>query len=346
MGSRSPVCLCASVLCVAGVQRALRELVDVFAGYSLRRNTRLAYESRQRTFRSICASMHIDPSAPLTELQLCGVCILYVQQHRVTGLAGFVSAIAHHAMRMGHPDLPRGRTFDRVKAGILNWFGHDNVARPARGFTLDDLRAIRAQVDLRVFADARDWCAALFAFFGLLRIKEYTCAGLLREHVSVHPWGISLAIPFSKTSPHPHGSRHHSTRRRAVPRGGASRLLPDFFPLAFDTRRLPYFLHDASSSVTSRPTPRFIRHVRCWVRKLPSAQLPTDQYSGHSFRRGGTTALQMAGVPESTIASHGRWKSLAYRSYFDVQFNLQLRLAATAQLSLYDTRRLGHETSR
>ena len=53
--------------------------------------------------------------------------------------------------------------------------------------------------------------------------------------------------------------------------------------------------------------------------------------------------MQMAGVPESTIASHGRWKSLAYRSYFDVQFNLQLRLAATAQLSLYDSRRLGQE---
>ena len=54
-------------------------------------------------------------------------------------------------------------------------------------------------------------------------------------------------------------------------------------------------------------------------------------------------ACGMPGVPESTIASHGRWKSLAYRSYFDVQFNLQLRLAATAQLSLYDSRRLGQE---
>ena len=42
--------------------------------------------------------------------------------------------------------------------------------------------------------------------------------------------------------------------------------------------------------------------------------------------------MQLAGVPESTIAAHGRWKSLAYRTYFDVQHSLELRLSATAPL--------------
>ena len=283
--------------------------------------------------------MRIDPSAPLTEVQLCGVCILYVQHHRVTSLDGFVSAIAHHAMRMGHPDLPRGRTFERVRPGILNWYGHDHVARPSRGFTLEDLHAIRPRLDLRELADARDWCAALFAFFGLLRIKEYTCSGLLREHVSVHPWGISLAIPFSKTALIPTAVaiiRRDDGLCPVAAHRAYSRLLPARLRRA----AVPYFLHDASTSAPLNDL-TFIRHVRRWVRDiLPT---PPAEYSGHSFRRGGTTALQMAGVPESTIASHGRWKSLAYRSYFDVQFNLELRLAATAQLSLYDSRRLGQE---
>src|SRR6202007_902826 len=97
----------------------LRQLIDLFAGYSLRLNTQRAYESRQRTFRSICASMRIDPDAPITELHLFGVCILYTHTHRITSLPGFLSAISHHALRMGHPDLPRGRTFERVKAGLL-----------------------------------------------------------------------------------------------------------------------------------------------------------------------------------------------------------------------------------
>ena len=285
--------------------------------------------------------MCINPSVPLTELQLCGVCILYVQHHRVTGLAGFNSAIAHYAMCMGHPDLPRGRIFERVRAGILNWYGHDNVARPARGFTLQDLHAIRPHLDLRVFADARDWCAALFAFFGLLRIKEYSCSGQLREHVSVHPWDISLAIPFSKTALIPTAVAIIRRDDGLYPVAAHCAYSPPL-PARLRHAAMPYFLHDASTSAPLTDL-TFIRHVRRWVRDF--LHTPPTEYSGHSFRRGGTMALQMAGVPESTIASHGRWKSLAYRSYFHVQFNLQLRLAATAQLSLYDIRRLGQEPS-
>ena len=339
MGPRSPSCLCPSVRRIPCAQQALRELVDRFAGSSLRLNTRLAYESRQRTFRSICASMRIDPAAPLTELQLCGVCIVYAHRHRITGLPGFVSAVAHYAVRMGFPDLPRGRTFDRVKAGLLNWHGDTNFSEPARGFTLDNLRAIRAHVNLGVFADARDWCAALFAFFGLLGIKEYTCSGLLREHVSVHSWGISLAIPFSKTALVP-AAVAIIRRDHGLCPVAAHRAYTQLLPARLRRVGTPYFLHNSSTTAPLTDI-TFIRHVRRWVRDC--LHHSPAEYSGHSFRRGGTTALQIAGAPESTIASHGRWKSLAYRSYFDVQFNLQLRLAATVQLSLYNNRPSGQE---
>ena len=283
--------------------------------------------------------MRIDSATPLTELQLCGVCIVYAQQHRITSLPGFVSAIAHYAMRMGFPDLPRGRTFDRVKAGLLNWYGDTNVSEPARGFTVDDLRAIRAHINLRIYADARDWCAALFAFYGLLRVREYTCSGLLFEHVSVQQWGINLTIPFSKTTLIPTAVAIIQRDDCLCP-VAAHRAYTRHLPARLRRSGVAYFLHTTSTTAPLTDV-TFIRHVRRWVRDCLHRS-PSD-YSGHSFRRGGTTALQMAGVPESTIASHGRWKSLAYRSYFDVQFNLHLRLAATAQLSLYDSRRSGQE---
>jgi hypothetical protein len=242
-------------------------------------------------------------------------------------------------MRMDFPDLPRGRTFDRVRAGLLNWYGDTNFSEPARGFTVADLRTIRSHINLGLFADARDWCAALFAFYGLLRIKEYTCSGLLREHVAVHSYGISLAIPFSKTALIPTVVSIVRRDDELCPLA-AHRAYTRHLPTRLRSVELPYFLHSSSTTAPLTDT-TFIRHVRRWVRDYLHRQ-PTD-YSGHSFRRGGTTALQIAGVPESTIASHGRWKSLAYRAYFDVQFNLELRLAATAQLSLYDSRRQGPE---
>ena len=40
-------------------------------------------------------------------------------------------------------------------------------------------------------------------------------------------------------------------------------------------------------------------------------------YAGHSLRRGGATALYIAGVPEAMIQQHGRWKSLAVRGYLE-----------------------------
>ena len=44
--------------------------------------------------------------------------------------------------------------------------------------------------------------------------------------------------------------------------------------------------------------------------------------------------MYLAGVPEATIAAHGRWRSLAYRGYFDSARNQRMRLLATAQLRL------------
>lgn len=39
--------------------------------------------------------------------------------------------------------------------------------------------------------------------------------------------------------------------------------------------------------------------------------------SSNSLRRGGTTQLALAGVPESFIQAHGRWASLEYRRYIN-----------------------------
>jgi hypothetical protein len=44
--------------------------------------------------------------------------------------------------------------------------------------------------------------------------------------------------------------------------------------------------------------------------------LDPHRVSGHSLRRGGTTAYFLAGVPETVIGLHGRWRSHAYRVYF------------------------------
>lgn len=225
--------------------------------------------------------------------------------------------------------------------GLANFYGDINFSEPHPAFTIEDLRGIHATLDLTTFADARDWCASLFAFFGLLRIKEYLCSGLLTQHVTQEPWGINLTVPFSKTSLIP-------TAVAIIRRGDA--LCPvaayhaylSHLPPRPRRPGLPFFVHHPhSDSGLSDIT--FIRHVRRWLTRVLPAGRDADEYTGHSFRRGGTTALFLADVPEATIAAHGRWKSTAYRGYFDVQHDLRVRLQATAQLCVRS--RQPHEPS-
>ena len=57
-----------------------------------------------------------------------------------------------------------------------------------------------------------------------------------------------------------------------------------------------------------------------------------SRYASHSFRRGGASALQLAGVPAAVIQKHGRRTSDAFRAYMDAASNPALRLIATRAL--------------
>ena len=249
-------------------------------------------------------------------------------------MAGFVSAVQHYALECGHPALPRGHTYRSVRAGLDNWYGDTNFSQPKQGITIDDLCEFRSHLVASDFADARDWCACLFAFYGLLRVREYTCGGLRVMDVASHHWGVSLTIPFSKTSLVPTTIDIIRRDDQLCPLVALRSYLA-LVPAGVHAPHLPFFLASPLSSSPLLDT-QFIRRVRTLVRT--ALHRDPRSYSGHSFRRGGTTALLLAGVPEATIASHGRWKSLAYRGYLDVQHNRRLRLAATAQLSLNTAR--------
>lgn len=268
---------------------------------------------------------------PISERSLCGVIIIYAHAHKITSLAGFISAVQQYAVSRFHPDLPRHRLFTAVKTGLENWYGDTNICQPKQAITVDDLLAFRRHLKPTNFTHCRNWCACLFAFFGLLRINEYCNGALLVKHVVVERWGVSLIIPYSKTSLIP-------TEVDIIKRSDvlcpllAYRAYVSFLPQELRQPGHPFFLQsiDAVAPMTDSS---FIANIRALV----SSALGRDPavYAGHSFRRGGTTALLQAGVPEATIASHGRWKSQAYRGYVDVQHNLGMRLAATAQLSLH-----------
>lgn len=324
----------ASHFCICDIQSVVRRqrvdaAVDFFSGIALRLNTKSTYRTHHLTFIRLCAQIDIDPRLALTGRQLCHILVLYLEtNHKITTLPNFISAIANWASIHNHPPLPRDHQFNQFKQGLLNWYGDENVAEKKEAFTLDDLRAIRSHLNLNLFTDVRDFCAGLFAFFGLLRINEYSNGNLAVKDVTATNAGICLTIQHSKTQLVPVKvdiARRNDTLCPVIAYCTYTSLIPAHLRLPHH----PFFLSSLSSPDPMSDS-QFIHHIKSLVHIALSRD--PSSFSGHSFRRGGASALHLAGVPEATIAIHGRWSSLTYRQYFDTQHSQQLRLAATSLL--------------
>ena len=249
-------------------------------------------------------------------------------RHKITTMPNFISAVADWARTHKFPELPRGIDFQQLKQGILNWHGDENVASKKEALSTADLHTILSHLDLRTFKDARDWCAFVFAFFALLRIHEYADGGLLFRHVRLTDAGISLTINHSKTQLIPVQVEMVRRGDSLCPVLAQQRYLSTV-PTLLQQPHHPFFLASQSSSQPMVDS-QFIHRLK-GLAKTALGRDPAE-FSGHSFRRGGASALLHAGVPEATIASHGRWTSPAVRGYFDTQHSSQLRQAATSQL--------------
>lgn len=313
----------------------MNKLLEIFCAASLRLNTQSTYASLQRTYSSIAQRIGANPYSPVQESQLSMICILYSLTHKVTSLPPFIAAVAKLHESNGWPPLPRGDKFSNVIRGINNYFAHTSASLPRTAITIDDLFAFRSHLTLSKFEDARDWCSYLFAFFGLLRVGEYTGGSLRRRDVTPAEDRIRLSIAFSKTALRPVLIDLAKRNDELDPITALAQYL-SFFPSSSISDKnaimTPLFL-TAPSSASKPLDDRVFTHR---LRNLIRASLPSvdpSRYAGHSFRRGGATALLMAGVEEAVIKRHGRWKSEAVRCYYDGQNSDAVRLLATRTLA-------------
>ncbi|MCW3101494.1 MAG: hypothetical protein JWL77_7112 [Chthonomonadaceae bacterium] len=265
----------------------------------------------------------------LTQQQLCQAVVSYAITHKITNLPAYVSALANWASIHNLGPLPRAALYDRVCKGLRNYYGEHNVSQPKSALSLSDLCCFRAHLDLDSFEGSRNWCAYLFSFFGLLRLREFCSPALTFHNVTPQRYGIDITVAFSKTCLVPVQVVLVRRDDQLCPLAAYQQYI----------RHIDYRLRLATSSffrlTANRTKPLepsvFIHDLRSLIQSALSDRDPSE-FAGHSFRRGGTRAMFMALVPETVIAAHGRWKSLAYRRYFDKA--LPQRMLATAHLRL------------
>ena len=169
------------------------------------------------------------------------------------------------------------------------------------------------------------WAACLTAFFGFLRISEYTATQVSKfeeeftlcfSDVRLNPTSASIKIKASKTDPYREGvtitiASNGTTICPIVALSAYMAIHPSGTGPLFQFADGRYLTRKGLMAVLNLIKPDNIRNM-----------------STHSFRIGAATTAAAAGYPRWVIQALGRWKSDCYKVYTRVTDRYRKHLSA------------------
>lgn len=182
--------------------------------------------------------------------------------------------------------------------------------------------SILLQLNKNLFNSSRDyedklmlWAAIVTAFFGFLRISEYTAQSkssydphttLLKDDVKYTRNHASLQIKASKTDPFREGVVIRVARNNTL-------LCPvNALRYYMETRTVqpngPFFIFQNGSYLTKRD-------INSLLIDLTKGKI---NVSSHSLRIGAASTAAAMGCPEWIIKGMGRWASNCYQTYIQI----------------------------
>ena len=190
------------------------------------------------------------------------------------------------------------------------------IARPQRNpITPCHLRTMINFLGASRFSthDKTMWrCVVLTAFFGLLRVSEYTTptnhafdplSSLCLNNVTIFESSVNIRLKASKSDPFRAGVtiRLFAITSELCP----VRALKDYTNIRQNIPHGPFFQLNNGRFLT-----------RGYVAAFISLSLPRSvNINTHSFRIGGASTAASSGIPDSIIQIMGRWSSDCYRRY-------------------------------
>ena len=253
------------------------------------------YAAGTRKFIKFCNYLGVDPFTAVEEHVLAKAAILFCHGCSVNSLDSWMSAVSSFQKGLGHPDLPRLELYHATRAGLFHIYGQVDTVTPATAVDWADIKLLYESLDFSCIVDVRFWCATILGFQGLFRAGEIGRVRL--SEIVITDDALRVTIAFSKKDPHPVPVTMVARGDWACP-VVAFRLLRRC--LARAGEQVPFPLSYSAFNVSLQ-------------KRCRAAGISKEGISSHSLRRGGTTQLALAGVPESFIQAHGRRASLEYR---------------------------------
>ena len=295
----------------------LNLLANTFIAKALANSTRKNYRSCFKQYKAFCKG-HSIQHFPITEQTLFLFCTyLATRRYRpitYKSIKGYLSAIRYKGIVKGFIISFNGMNrLYYVLRGIKRHQGNRLHRPPRSPITIQHLAYLHNFIHTLPVScqdKALYWSACTMAFFGLLRVSEYSCPKiqdfhlhyqLLLRDVSFDHNAISLFIKASKSDPFRQGCHIYIGSTHNY-------LCPVTALKAFLRRRnlLPGSLFTLQDG-TYLTRDRLARLLKLCFRDI--------NINTHSFRIGGASALAAAGVPDAQIQIMGRWSSDCFVKY-------------------------------
>ena len=303
-------------------------------------STHKTYRAAERRYLDFCGSFSIT-ALPTSESTLCYFVTCLAQHGLSEGtIKTYLSGVRQLQISYGLQEplinqMPRLR---QILRGIKVEKGKAGCPHRSRlPITPMILRRMKPQwiTGQPSFNSVMLWAAAVVTFFSFCRSGETTVGGEAQYDPSTHlsysdvavddpdsPSIVSLFIKQSKTD-----------QERVGVRVIIGRTGDDLCPISalLDYLRLrgsapgALFIWQDGTPLTQSS---FVTATR---QALSAANLPAQDFAGHSYRIGAATTAAMAGIEDSTIQTLGRWKSASYRLY--VRLDPQHLAAVSSTLS-------------
>ena len=284
-------------------------------------NTRASYRSGLNRYIKFCRQTSALPF-PLIQIVLQLFVTSLARQLKYVTIKVYLCGIQYESIILGHPEqissMPK---LHYVMRGIRRSHPSNSVQRLP--ITPSHLRDMVNFVHNCLFSDHDKamWVSLiLIAFFGLLRVSEYTCPSKNKFDHAIHltPSDIEfskcgnivhIAIKASKTDPFRIGFKIRVCRIGGI-------LCPVTAMQKYLTYRGtklgPLFVLSSGDFISRKFVSAFLQMT------LPNS----INLNTHSFRIGGASAAASCGIPDSAIKILGRWSSDCYKRYIHLSDNV------------------------
>ena len=280
-------------------------------------NTRRNYSTAVNAYTNFC-SQHELVSFPPREQTLILFATSLATYSSHSNVKVHLSAIQHHSTIHGHhaPFQDFNRLYLLLR-GIKRSQGRSHSLPKRLPITPSLLKIINQNLfnSSRMFEDkVMLWAAITTAFFGFLRISEYTTlrktqfdpsSTLLLSDVRIRNDSVRLHLKTSKTDPFRHGVtvRIEANNTFLCP-VNALHLYPSTRP----NKQGPLFVFLNGTFLTRTDINNTLRDTSNGAANI----------SSHSLRIGAASTAAAMGCPKYLIQSMGRWSSDCFRRYIRI----------------------------